>query len=85
SPDFRSDMGALGQILVPASDGKRQIPLSQRATIAPVHGASMIRNENGLLTGYVYVDVADRDPGSYVKEASVVLRNELKLPPGYAI
>ena len=39
----------------------------------------MIRNENGLLTGYVYVDVAGRDPESYVSEANQLLRDHLKL------
>jgi copper/silver efflux system protein len=83
--DFRTDFGALGRILVPASEGKRQIPLSQLATISAVDGASMIRDENGLLTGYVYVDLADRDPGGYVKEAGGILRDGLRLPAGYAI
>jgi Cu(I)/Ag(I) efflux system membrane protein CusA/SilA len=45
----------------------------------------MIRNENGLLTGYVYVDVAGRDPQSYVTEANQLLRDRLKLPTGYSI
>jgi Cu(I)/Ag(I) efflux system membrane protein CusA/SilA len=45
----------------------------------------MIRNEDGLLTGYVFVDVAGRDISSYVDEASGVLREQVKLPPGYAL
>jgi Cu(I)/Ag(I) efflux system membrane protein CusA/SilA len=45
----------------------------------------MIRNENGLLTGYVYVDLAGRDPGSYVREASQLLRDRLTLPTGYSV
>jgi Cu(I)/Ag(I) efflux system membrane protein CusA/SilA len=45
----------------------------------------MIRDENGLLTGYVYVDLAGRDPGSYVAEADQFLRSRLKLPSGYSI
>ena len=45
----------------------------------------MIRNENGLLTGYVYVDVAGRDLESYVTEANRLLRDHLKLPAGYSI
>ena len=48
-------------------------------------GPAMIRNENGLLTGYVYVDVAGRDIGSYVDEAKRVVREQVKLPPGYAL
>jgi len=45
----------------------------------------MIRDEDGLLTGYVYVDIADRDPGSYVAEASEMLRDAVQLPVGYAL
>jgi Cu(I)/Ag(I) efflux system membrane protein CusA/SilA len=83
--DFRSDLGALGRILVSASGGQRQIPLSQLATIRTVNGPSMIRDEDGLLTGYVYVDIADRDPNSYIEEAGQLLREKIKLPAGYAI
>jgi Cu(I)/Ag(I) efflux system membrane protein CusA/SilA len=59
--DFRSDFGALGRVLVPAGEGKRQLPLSQLASIEAVSGPSMIRDEDGMLTGYVYVDIAGRD------------------------
>jgi Cu(I)/Ag(I) efflux system membrane protein CusA/SilA len=45
----------------------------------------MIRDENGLMTGYVYVDIAGRDPGGYVEEARKLVRSKVKLPPGYAI
>jgi Cu(I)/Ag(I) efflux system membrane protein CusA/SilA len=82
--DFRSDLGALGRIPVPAG-GQRQVPLSDLAKIAIATGPAMIRNENGLLTGYVYVDVAGRDPESYVTEANRLLRDRLKLPTGYSI
>jgi Cu(I)/Ag(I) efflux system membrane protein CusA/SilA len=81
--DFRSDLSALQRVLVPAG-GQRQIPLGELAEIRATTGPSMIRDDNGLLTGYVYVDVAGRDPESYVKEAGGLLRNELKLPTGYA-
>ncbi len=82
--DFRSDLGALARIPVPTGN-QRQVPLSDLAQINVASGPSMIRNENGLLTGYVYVDVAGRDPGSYVSEANQVLRDHLKLPTGYSI
>jgi copper/silver efflux system protein len=82
--DFRSDLGALGRLPVPAS-GQRQLPLSDLAQISISSGPAMIRNENGLLTGYVYVDVAGRDPGSYVTEANQLLRDRLKLPAGCSI
>ena len=83
--DFRSDFSALERILVPAADGKRQIPLGQLASVKVASGPAMIRNEDGLLTGYVYIDIAGRDPNGYVKDAAQVLRDKVKLPPGYAI
>jgi len=61
--DFRSDLSALGSVPVPAG-GRRQLPLSDLAQISLATGPSMIRNEDGLLTGYVYVDLAGRDPGA---------------------
>jgi len=82
--DFRSDLGALKRVLVPAS-GQRQIPLGDLAEIHTNSGPAMIRDENGLLTGYVYVDIADRDPQSYVNEARALLRDQLKVPAGYAV
>jgi Cu(I)/Ag(I) efflux system membrane protein CusA/SilA len=83
--DFRSDLDALGRVLVPAGMGGAQVPLAQLAKIDTSSGPSMIRNENGLLTGYVYVDLAGRDPASYVEEAKALLAAKLEVPPGYAV
>ncbi len=82
--DFRDDLDTLGSILVPVAEGKTQIPLSQLAAVKVAGGPSMIRDEDGLLTGYVYVDIAGRDPSSYVEEAGPLLREKVKLPAGYA-
>ena len=82
--DFRSDLEALGKVLVSAN-GEKQIPLSELATIRMLNGPSMIRNEDGLLTGYVFVDVANRAPGNYVDQARRVLQDKLKLPAGYSL
>jgi Cu(I)/Ag(I) efflux system membrane protein CusA/SilA len=82
--DFRSDLNALGRVLISASGGRRQIPLAQLAQIKIVSGPSMLRDEDGLLTGYVYVDIAGRDPASYVKQAAPMI-DKVKLPPGYAV
>ncbi len=71
--DFRGDLGALGRVLVPASGGQKQILFSQLASIRAASGPSMIRNEDGPLTGYVYVDIAGRDPNGYVEEAERLL------------
>jgi Cu(I)/Ag(I) efflux system membrane protein CusA/SilA len=83
--DFRSDFDALGRVLVPASEGQRQIPLEQLATLKIASGPAMIRNEDGLLTGYVFVDVAGRDLNGYVQEASRLVRDKVALPAGYAV
>jgi Cu(I)/Ag(I) efflux system membrane protein CusA/SilA len=82
--DFRSDFSALERVLVPASGGQRQIPLGQLATIKASTGPAMIRNEDGLLTGYVFIDVAGRDLAGYVEEAGRLLQEKLRLPAGYA-
>jgi Cu(I)/Ag(I) efflux system membrane protein CusA/SilA len=80
--DFRSDLGSLQRLLVPA--GQRQIALGELADIHATSGPAMIRDENGMLTGYVYVDIADRDPAGYIHEAGALLRDQLKLQPGYS-
>ena len=82
--DFRSNVDALNRVLVPVSGGQKQIPLSELAVIRKTSGPSMIRDEDGLLSGYVYVDTTGRDPNSYVEEADRLLREKIKLPSGYA-
>jgi Cu(I)/Ag(I) efflux system membrane protein CusA/SilA len=82
--DFRSDVDSISHILVPGS-GQRQAPIGELATIEIANGPAMIRDEDGQLTGYVYVDLADRDPGSYIAEAGRVLREKTSLPPGYVV
>jgi Cu(I)/Ag(I) efflux system membrane protein CusA/SilA len=83
--DSRSSLASLGRALVPAMDGKMQIPLAQIATLKLVTGPAMLRNENGMLNGYVYVDVAGRDIGGYVAEAKRVVGANVQLPPGYTL
>jgi Cu(I)/Ag(I) efflux system membrane protein CusA/SilA len=80
--DFRSDAASIGSIPVVTDDGL-QIPVADLAQIAVETGPSMIRDENGLLTGYVYVDLSGRDPANYIEEANGRLRNGLQLPVGY--
>jgi Cu(I)/Ag(I) efflux system membrane protein CusA/SilA len=84
--DFRSDVNALNRVLVSTPSGA-QVPMAQLADIRLVDGPSMIRDENGLLSGYVYVDVAGRDLGSYVDEARRRVREKVEshLPTGYSL
>ncbi len=82
--ELRNNVERLKHVLIATSTGA-QIPLSQIADIALRTGPSMIRNENGLLAGYVYVDVAGRDIGTYVDEAKKVVEEKVKLPQGYGL
>jgi Cu(I)/Ag(I) efflux system membrane protein CusA/SilA len=82
--DYRNDLNALGRILIMTPTGA-QIPLGEVAHISLSPGPSMIRDEDGLLTGYVYVDLATSDFGSYVDNAQRVLDRQLHLPAGYTL
>jgi Cu(I)/Ag(I) efflux system membrane protein CusA/SilA len=83
--DYRSDVERLRQVVVPTMDGRLQIPVGQLADIRLVSGPAMLRNENGMLNGYVYVDVADRDIGSYVADAKRAVADGVRLPVGYSL
>jgi Cu(I)/Ag(I) efflux system membrane protein CusA/SilA len=83
--DFRTDVDAIGRITVSDAGGRRRVAVAELAEVATTTGPAMIRNENGLLTGYVLIDLADRDPGGYVAAAREVLAAELTLPPGYVV
>jgi Cu(I)/Ag(I) efflux system membrane protein CusA/SilA len=82
--DYRSDLGAMQRVLVSTPEGT-QVPLTQLADIRTLTGPSMIRDENGRLSGYVYVDVSGRDIGSYVRDAKKMVLQNVKLPPGYQL
>jgi len=82
--DYRSDVDALERVLVATPSGA-QIPLGQIADIRMRTGPGMIRDENGRLSGYVYVDVSGRDIGSYVRDAKKAVADKVKVPAGYEL
>ncbi|MDZ7374294.1 MAG: CusA/CzcA family heavy metal efflux RND transporter, partial [candidate division KSB1 bacterium] len=82
--ELRDDIVEIGRIYVPTANGA-QVPLSQVAEVTLRLGPSMIRDENGRLAGYVYVDMAGRDIGRYVRDVKRALQNQLTLPPGYSL
>ncbi|MEO5856468.1 MAG: CusA/CzcA family heavy metal efflux RND transporter [Chthoniobacterales bacterium] len=82
--DFRSDLPSLRRVLVSAPGGA-QIPLAQLADIEFTTGPPMIRNENGVKAGFVFVDTHGVDLGSYVDKAKRLIAENVKLPPGYFI
>jgi Cu(I)/Ag(I) efflux system membrane protein CusA/SilA len=82
--ELRNDIEKIKKIFIATPSGA-QVPLSMLADIKLETGPGMIRDENGQLTGYVYVDVANRDIGSYVEDAKKMLRDSVKLPSGYSL
>jgi Cu(I)/Ag(I) efflux system membrane protein CusA/SilA len=80
--DFRDNVEQLGRVLIATPTGA-QIPIEQVASISFSRGPAMIRDEDGALTGYVYVDLDTRDYGGFVNSASALLHDKLKLPAGY--
>ena len=82
--ELRDDIDRLQRVLVPTPGGA-QIPIAQLADIQMVNGPAMLRDENGFLAGYVYVDITGRDIGSYVEEAKKIVNEKITLPTGYAL
>jgi Cu(I)/Ag(I) efflux system membrane protein CusA/SilA len=85
--DFREDLPALRRILLPLPSGQGQIPMEEIADVKLVQGASMIRDENGLLSGYVFVDFDTDlvDVGTYVAQAKQAVARTVKVPSGYSL
>ncbi|HKM91432.1 MAG TPA: CusA/CzcA family heavy metal efflux RND transporter [Candidatus Acidoferrales bacterium] len=82
SRDFRGDLEALRRIVLATPTGA-QIPLGEVAQVSFSRGPAMIRDEDGLLTGYVYLDLSTKDYGGFVEKAEHLLRTRLQLPAGY--
>ncbi|WP_349257928.1 CusA/CzcA family heavy metal efflux RND transporter [Candidatus Deferrimicrobium sp.] len=82
--ELREDLDRLGRVLVSVGPGA-QVPIAQLADVKMVLGPSMIRDENGFLAGYVYVDLVGRDVGGYVEEAKKIVASNIPLKPGYML
>ncbi len=80
--DFRDNVEELRRVLIGTPSGA-QIPVSEVAKISFSRGPSMIRDEDGALTGYVYIDLNTKDYGGFVTHASNLLKQKLNLPPGF--
>lgn len=79
----------MGEEAAAPASAPAQLPLGELATVQVTSGPPMIRDEAGLLVGYVYVDLeAGSDVGSYVERAKAAVAHardsgELSLPSGY--
>jgi Cu(I)/Ag(I) efflux system membrane protein CusA/SilA len=80
--DFRDHPEALSQALIPTPSGE-QIPISEVARVFYSRGPAMIRDEDGALTGYVYLNLNTHDYGGFVNRAEKMLSQKLALPAGY--
>jgi Cu(I)/Ag(I) efflux system membrane protein CusA/SilA len=80
--DFRDNVEELQRVLISTPTGA-QIPVSEVAKISFSRGPSMIRDEDGALTGYVYIDLNTKDYGGFVAHANDLLKQKLALPPGF--
>ncbi|HEX8112635.1 MAG TPA: CusA/CzcA family heavy metal efflux RND transporter [Kofleriaceae bacterium] len=82
--DYRTDIDAIRRTLIATPSGA-QIPLEQVADIGVSTGPTVLRTEQAQLLGYVYIDVGNRDLGSYVADAKAAVASAVKLPPGYTL
>jgi Cu(I)/Ag(I) efflux system membrane protein CusA/SilA len=83
APDFRDNLDKLRQVLI-ATPSNGQIPAGNVATISFSRGPSMLRDEDGALTGYVYLDLSTSNYGGFVEQADRLLHERLRLPAGYS-
>src|SRR5579883_3365471 len=80
--DFRDDPEAIGRVLIGTPSGS-QIPIKEVARVFFSPGPAMIRDEDGALTGYVYLDLKTKNYGGFVDQADRLLRHKLVMPVGY--
>jgi Cu(I)/Ag(I) efflux system membrane protein CusA/SilA len=80
--DFRDNLEELKRVLIATPSGA-QIPIAEIAKLSYSRGPAMIRDEDGQLTGYVYIDLDSTDYGGFVDQASKLLGEKLQLPAGY--
>jgi Cu(I)/Ag(I) efflux system membrane protein CusA/SilA len=82
SQDFRDSVDRMRDVLIATPSGA-QIPLGQVARISYSSGPAMIRDEDGQLTGYIYLNLKGADYGGFVDAATRKLHNQISLPPDY--
>jgi Cu(I)/Ag(I) efflux system membrane protein CusA/SilA len=82
--ELRDDPEKLKRVLIPTTNGA-QVPFGQLADLRLTSGPAMIRDEDAQLAGYVFVDMAGRDIGSYVEEAKKKVAEQVQLPTGYTL
>ena len=82
--ELRDTPEKLRRILVPTPMGV-QVPITHLADIRITKGPPVIKSENARKNAWIYVDITNIDVGTYVKKARQVVREKIKLPPGYSM
>jgi Cu(I)/Ag(I) efflux system membrane protein CusA/SilA len=81
--DFRDNVEKMREVLIGTPSGV-QIPLGQVAKISFTIGPASIRDEDGALTGYIYIDLKNSDYGGFVAQANKLIHDKLTLPANYS-
>jgi Cu(I)/Ag(I) efflux system membrane protein CusA/SilA len=82
SQDFRDSVERMRSVLIATPSGA-QVPLGQVAKVSFSQGPAMIRDEDGQLTGYVYIDLKGTNYGGFVEEATRKLQSQVNIPASY--
>ncbi len=82
--ELRDSPAKLAELPIITRGGPR-VPLGQVARITIGDGPGMVRSENARLNGWIYVNIRDRDLGSFVAEAQKRVAEQVQLPAGYSI
>lgn len=82
--DWRDSLTRLRDLPIVTPTGA-QVPLQELADIRVESGPALIKTENARLNGWIYVDIENRDLGSYVQEAQQTVADNVELPPGYTV
>ncbi|WP_372880591.1 efflux RND transporter permease subunit [Psychromonas sp.] len=82
--DYRDSVSTLKSLPI-VTPAKMNISLSDVADVYIEAGAPMIKTENARLNGWIFVDIENRDLGSYVNDARQAVNQQLSLPAGYSL
>jgi Cu(I)/Ag(I) efflux system membrane protein CusA/SilA len=83
--DYRSrPQEVASEVLIPLPSGGT-VPLAEVAKVSLAQGPSSIRTEDAQLALYIFVDLRDRDLGSYVADAKKAVADGVDFPPGYYV
>ncbi|MDH3645317.1 MAG: CusA/CzcA family heavy metal efflux RND transporter [Gammaproteobacteria bacterium] len=81
---YRDSLETLKRLPIVTPQGAR-IVLADVARVFVADGPPVIKSENARPNGWIYVDIQDRDLGSYVADAQEAVGEQVTLPTGYSL